>query len=47
MSGGVRLYAGSLRTALTEAGSAYREQTGIPVEGTFGASGLLRERRGA
>jgi len=31
-------------TALTEAGSAYREQTGISVGGTFGASGLLRER---
>ena len=45
MSGGVRLYAaGSLRTALTEAGNAFREQTGTPVEGTFGASGLLRER---
>ncbi len=45
MTGGVRLYAaGSLRTALTEAGDAWREKSGIPVEGTFGASGLLRER---
>ena len=45
MSGGVRLYAaGSLRTALTELGNAYRQETGIAVEPTFGASGLLRER---
>ena len=41
----VRLYAaGSLRAALTEAGDAFRARTGTAVEGTFGASGLLRER---
>jgi ABC-type molybdate transport system substrate-binding protein len=41
----VRLYAaGSLRTALTEAGKAFEERAGSAVEGTFGASGLLRER---
>jgi len=40
-----RLYAaGSLRGALTEVGQAFQQQTGIAVEGTFGASGLLRER---
>ena len=45
MSGGVRLYAaGSLRTALTEVGNAFRQETGIAVETIFGASGLLRER---
>jgi ABC-type molybdate transport system substrate-binding protein len=45
VSGGVRLYAaGSLRAALTEVGNAYRQRNGIPVEGTFGASGLLKER---
>ena len=45
MSGGVRLYAaGSLRTALTEVGTAFEEKSGTAVQGTFGASGLLRER---
>jgi ABC-type molybdate transport system substrate-binding protein len=43
--GGVRLYAaGSLRTALTEVGKAFEQEAGVPVEATFGASGLLRER---
>ena len=41
----LRLYAaGSLRRALTEISAAFTEATGIRVEGTFGASGLLRER---
>jgi len=41
----VRLYAaGSLRAALSEAGNAFRDKTGIPVAGTFGASGLLKGR---
>jgi molybdate transport system substrate-binding protein len=41
----LRLYAaGSLRRALTEVAAAFTEATGIRVEGTFGASGLLRER---
>jgi len=45
VTGGVRLYAaGSLRAALTEVGNAYRQKSGTPVEGTFGASGLLKER---
>ena len=40
-----QLYAaGSLRGALTEVGQAFQRETGIAVEGTFGASGLLRER---
>jgi ABC-type molybdate transport system substrate-binding protein len=45
VTGEVRLYAaGSLRAALTEAGNAFRRETGIAVASTFGASGLLRER---
>src|SRR5262245_19942379 len=41
----VRLYAaGSLRTAMTEMGEAFRAATGVPVVAEFGASGLLRER---
>ena len=41
----VRLYAaGSLRGALTELGQVFQRETGVAVEGTFGASGLLRER---
>lgn len=41
----VRLYAaGSLRAALTEVATAFRTETGLSVTGTYGASGLLRER---
>jgi len=41
----VRLYAaGSLRAALTEIATAFTAETGIAVDGTYGASGLLRER---
>ena len=41
----LRVYAaGSLRRALTEVAAAFTESTGILVEATFGASGLLRER---
>lgn len=41
----VRLYAaGSLRGALTEVGNAFRQKTGTGVQGTFGASGLLKGR---
>ena len=41
----LRLYAaGSLRRALTEVAAGFTETTGVRVEGTFGASGLLRER---
>jgi molybdate transport system substrate-binding protein len=41
----VRLYAaGSLRAALTEIAGAFKAETGIAVAGTYGASGLLRER---
>ena len=41
----LRLYAaGSLRRALSEVSAAFTEATGIRVQGTFGASGLLRER---
>lgn len=41
----LRLYAaGSLRRALTEVAAAFTQATGVRVEGTFGASGLLRER---
>ena len=41
----VRLYAaGSLRAAMTEIARAFTVQYGVPVETTFGASGLLRER---
>ncbi len=41
----VRLYAaGSLRAALTEVATAFKTETGIAVAGTYGASGLLRER---
>lgn len=41
----VRLYAaGSLRAALTEAAAAFEASGGPKVAGTFGPSGLLRER---
>jgi len=41
----VRLYAaGSLRAALTEVAEAFRADSGLAVAGTYGASGLLRER---
>jgi ABC-type molybdate transport system substrate-binding protein len=41
----VRLYAaGSLRAALTDIAAAFTAETGIAVAGTYGASGLLRER---
>lgn len=41
----VKLYAaGSLRAAMTEVGTAYQEKTGVAVAGTFGPSGLLRDR---
>jgi len=41
----VRLYAaGSLRAAMTDIAHAFTVQYGVPVETTFGASGLLRER---
>jgi molybdate transport system substrate-binding protein len=41
----LRLYAaGSLRRALTEVTAAFTQSTGIRVEGTLGASGLLRDR---
>lgn len=41
----VRVYsAGSLREALTVVAKDYEARTGQPIELTFGASGLLRER---
>jgi ABC-type molybdate transport system substrate-binding protein len=41
----VRLYAaGSLRAVLDEAAKAFTEESSIKVSGTYGASGLLRER---
>lgn len=41
----VRLYAaGSLRVALLEVGAAFTQASAVKVAGTFGASGLLRER---
>jgi len=41
----INLYAaGSLKAALTEIAKAFTKQHGIPVQTTFGASGLLRER---
>ncbi len=41
----VRLYAaGSLRLALSDAARAFEAKHGVRVDGTFGASGLLRER---
>ena len=41
----VRLYAaGSLKSALSEIADAFKAETGIAVAGTFGASGLLRDR---
>jgi hypothetical protein len=41
----LRLYAaGSLRLSLTEVATAFTRASGVPVEATFGASGLLRER---
>ena len=43
--GAVRLYAaGSLRAVMTELAQAFTAAGGGPVSGTFGASGLLRER---
>ena len=41
----LRLYAaGSLRDTMTEIATAFARSSGIGVESTFGASGLLRER---
>ncbi|AWK85647.1 molybdate ABC transporter substrate-binding protein [Azospirillum thermophilum] len=41
----VRIHAaGSLRAVLTEIARSYEAATGVPVAGTFGASGLLKER---
>jgi len=41
----VRLYAaGSLRAAMTDIARAFTTQYGVPVETTFGPSGLLRQR---
>ncbi|MBP7065368.1 molybdate ABC transporter substrate-binding protein [Ferrovibrio sp.] len=41
----VRVYAaGSLRAVMTEIGAAFRADSGISIAGTYGASGLLRER---
>jgi ABC-type molybdate transport system substrate-binding protein len=41
----VRLYAaGSLRAALEEIGAQFTAETGTRVAGTYGASGLLRQR---
>jgi len=41
----VRLYAaGSLRAVLEEIGTRFAAETGMKVAGTYGASGLLRER---
>ncbi|HEY7608945.1 MAG TPA: molybdate ABC transporter substrate-binding protein [Alphaproteobacteria bacterium] len=41
----VRLYAaGSLKAAMSEIAAAFEQETGIAVVGTYGASGLLRDR---
>ncbi|KAA0676499.1 molybdate ABC transporter substrate-binding protein [Roseomonas genomospecies 6] len=41
----VKLYAaGSLKAALTELAKEYQSAKGVPVEATFGPSGLLKER---
>lgn len=41
----VRLYAaGSLKAVMDEIGAAFQKETGIAVAGTFGPSGLLRDR---
>lgn len=41
----VRLYAaGSLRAAATAMAAVFKAETGLEVAGTYGASGLLRER---
>jgi molybdate transport system substrate-binding protein len=41
----VRLYAaGSLRAVMGEIAAAFKKETGVAVAGTFGASGLLRDR---
>jgi ABC-type molybdate transport system substrate-binding protein len=41
----VRLYAaGSLKAAMSEIAAAFERETGIAVAGTYGASGLLRDR---
>jgi ABC-type molybdate transport system substrate-binding protein len=41
----VRLYAaGSLKAALTEIAAAFQREHGLAVAGTFGPSGLLRDR---
>jgi molybdate transport system substrate-binding protein len=43
----IRVYAaGSLRAVMTEIGAAFRADTGLAISGTYGASGLLRERIG-
>lgn len=40
-----RLYAaGSLKAVMDEIGAAFQKETGIAVAGTFGPSGLLRDR---
>ena len=41
----VRLYAaGSLKAAMSEIAAAFEQETGIAFAGTYGASGLLRDR---
>ncbi len=41
----VRVYAaGSLKAVMTEIGKAFEAAQGVPMAGTFGASGLLKER---
>jgi len=41
----VRLFAaGSLKAAMNDVAAAFTRETGIRVEGTYGASGLLRDR---
>jgi molybdate transport system substrate-binding protein len=41
----VRLHsAGSLRAAMTDIGKAYTEVYGVPVEASYGGSGLLKDR---
>jgi molybdate transport system substrate-binding protein len=44
----VRLHAaGSLRAAMTDIGKAYTEAYGVPVQASFGGSGLLKDRLAA
>ena len=38
------LAAGSLKAAMTDIGKAFTDESGVPVEAGFGASGLLRAR---